>query len=290
MWIEQKINITEKALHNSVDIDNAIKDLKKIYKGTQKKNAIIGMGLTIIIPFLIQLSLAIFMTIQLSKSLKKNSKLTSHVKSFLKDGNDWQVYIMEDKIPNAFVVMGKSIFITSGLQKILSEREIMAVMLHEISHLKNNDSFKRIVSKSVLGSIVLASLSFVIGLPAMFLTILLYYLFANELSTIIINRTLGRHHETQADNFAVKHGYANELASALKKLEKVFKRLEAKFECDRFCQLLKKINESLGEHPPLKKRTENILKKKEIWVTAMKGSFVNIRKMLFKNFGVEKPV
>ncbi|RLD66647.1 MAG: hypothetical protein DRI84_04335 [Bacteroidetes bacterium] len=251
-----------------------------------------NVALVIIIPFLIELGLALMMAALMAKSVKTNLKLTKTLNDYLKDGNKWKVHLVKEKIPNAFVIMGKHIFITTGLEKILTERELMAVMLHELHHLKNNDVLKTVIGKHSLGGILLGACALFGGAASVAVGLILYMIFGMAFINIMMNRLLGRRQEIKADNYAVKFGYADELVSALNKLEKVFNKLKAQMrqgkDCGKLCKLGEKINEKMDEHPPLKQRTEQILKKKETWAVAMTKPFTGIRKFLFKQFGVKK--
>lgn len=251
------------------------------------------ISLAVIIPFIMELGLILLMTSLMAKSAKKNVPLTNQLNKFLKDGNKWEVHVLKDKIPNAFVIMGKNVFITTALEKILTEREVMSIMLHEIYHLKNNDVLKTVIGKHSFGGILLGAVGILGGGVAFLISFLLYMMYGWVFTTVMMNRMLGRKQETNADNYAVKYGYADELVTSLNKLEKVFNKLKAKMnkgkECGKLCKLGEKIGAILDEHPPLKKRTEQILRKKETWAAGMNKSFTGMKQFLFKQFGVKNP-
>jgi len=72
-----------------------------------------------------------------------------------------KIYIMEEESPNAFAT-GRSpensaIVVTSGLLKILNQRELSAVLSHEISHIANYDVRYMLIAVVVVGFISLVS-------------------------------------------------------------------------------------------------------------------------------------
>ena len=57
----------------------------------------------------------------------------------------------------------------------------------------------------------------------------------------------------------------------------------AKTDCGKICQLSNKIGEAIDEHPPLKKRVENVLKKADKLKGVLKTmSFKKIRDFVMK--------
>lgn len=280
-WTEQKL-LSEKP---KFDIKNMTDDQKLALKAG---------GLTALITFVMQIGLSFLMLKSLQAQTKVSPKFTKALRKFMKDGKSWNVYIFPEKIPNAFVIMGKSVFVTQGLAKMMTDREVMAVMLHEIGHLKNKDVLKSVAGSSFLTGLLFGLTAMLTG-PALFLTELWLYVLLGEkiFVEIFVGRTYGRHAENKADSYAVKHGLADELVSALNKLQKFIDQYRArerkKHPCGKLCQWSEKIGEFLDEHPPMKKRTETILKKKETWQKAASQSITQFRNYLLKQFGVKKP-
>lgn len=65
-------------------------------------------------------------------------------------------YIMQDKQINAFALPGGTIYITTGMLKIIkSENELASVMGHEIGHFKNKDHLRSFSTSIVTGFISL---------------------------------------------------------------------------------------------------------------------------------------
>ncbi len=63
-------------------------------------------------------------------------------------------FIIKDPTPNAFVLPGGTIYITdSMIDKLKSKNELIAVLGHEIGHLKNRDHLKRF-GKSIIFSMI----------------------------------------------------------------------------------------------------------------------------------------
>ena len=95
---------------------------------------------------------------------------------------------------------------------------------------------------------------------------------------------IGRRAENRADSYAVKYGYEKELISSLEKLEKMFNKTRP--PCTGLCKIIEKINRALDEHPPIKKRIENILKAKETWDQIKNKSVTALTKMFRSKFGI----
>ena len=94
---------------------------------------------------------------------------------------------------------------------------------------------------------------------------------------IIFKRTLGRRGERLADSFAVKYGYGDEMITALEKIHKWIDKITAKRPCGAMCKTIKKVGEATDEHPPLKKRVEDIMKSKDTWEKTKRFNFVKLR-------------
>ena len=65
--------------------------------------------------------------------------------------------------------------------------------------------------------------------------------------------------ENQTDNYAIQMGYGKDLVSIMKKFEKIY--LKSMKNCTGMCKIINAIDESIDEHPVLKKRIETILRK-----------------------------
>ena len=112
----------------------------------------------------------------------------------------------------------------------------------------------------------------------------MYFISTNVLS-VSLRRIMGRRQEVNADEYAVKYGYGNDLISALNKIEVLIKRFESTQQCDGVCQLVRKIDETLDEHPPFKKRVELILKNSNKLKNAISSSsFKKIKDLVVSAF------
>jgi len=241
--------------------------------------------------FLIQLSFVLVQYSSISKGYapRIDAPLSKDLNNIMKDGKNWAVVKLNNPSPNASVLIGKYIFITTGLIKMLTEREVMAALLHEVSHLKNQDTIKSIAAENALFSILLGTLG-VVGGPLVFVIIGgLYYILSQSGSDIIIRRTLGRKQEYKADAFTIKYGYGAEMISVLQKLDAWVQKYEKTSHCGKICQMIKKIDAFLDEHPPIKKRVEHVLKQQKTWDMLKKSSFVKVRNFFMKEFNVEEP-
>lgn len=78
------------------------------------------------------------------------------------------LYYVENPIPNAFAT-GRSpqraaVAVTSGIMEILSERELRAVLAHELGHVKNRDMLVSTIAACLAGAIsYIAQFAFMFG-------------------------------------------------------------------------------------------------------------------------------
>ncbi len=112
----------------------------------------------------------------------------------------FRVYILDDYIPNAYS-FGRNIVLSLGLFEILDEEEILAVVAHEMGHIRNRDTvlfpivaYLRVFSFAMFVVLTVLSRSFWVSLLA-FLTYI-YYEF--ERSRFLKER------EFKADDLAVR--------------------------------------------------------------------------------------
>lgn len=140
-----------------------------------------------------------------------------------------KLYWVDTPIPNAFAT-GRSpshaaVAVTSGIMDILNEKELRAVLAHELGHVKNRDMLVSTVAATVAGAI-----SFIAQF-AMFagdgndddapnpIALIAMVIFA-PLAAALIQMAVSRSREYLADEHSanVLHS-GRDLASALKKLE-----------------------------------------------------------------------
>lgn len=238
-----------------------------------------------------QLVILFTMFCTMKKMYKYDSKLSRSLNKIIKDGNRWRVHIIPDDSPNALCMIKNVAFISKGLLKMLTPDEAMAVLLHEIGHLKSKDLWADLIGKNTILAIMLSIIGAIGGTGFVLPGIFIYYIFGiSDLVDVFFARTLGRAGENRSDSFAVKYGYGKAMASALSKLEKWVTHKTRKIYCGTACKAMNKIDEIIDEHPPLKDRVESILKQTIVWEKTQKQSFVQNRNMFSKLIGIKKPV
>ena len=92
--------------------------------------------------------LAFKSSIKSAKELKKYSEKLSKIVD-----KDIKCYVINDKVPNAFNAGGSNCYITKPLLALLTEKETIAVLLHEYGHYQKLHLFKALgvhISSSIL--------------------------------------------------------------------------------------------------------------------------------------------
>jgi len=242
-------------------------------------------GTILIIIHLIILFMSAFSIIN---RIKVSKDLSKRLNKILKSGNKWIVHVYIDSSPNAFTFgFGRHIIVSTELLNMLTNREVDAVLLHESYHNMKKHTYKDLAMKypffylcvyvlTVTG-IASGTLITIPGLLAVFLII--------KVSDIARNILMGRRMEYNADSFAVKYGYGKELISALKKINKWAEQMLKYQECGKMCQMMRKIDIAINEHPVLKDRIENVLKnEKKLKQVISTKSFGKIKSFLLKKF------
>ena len=237
--------------------------MKETKKDINEEIIIIG-GITFVVPLIIIVAGLIQTLIYsyiLKSTLKKDVKRSKSINNMLGVKDKWSVYILDEKMPTAFCFISKNIYISKGLEKILNEREIMAVLLHEAYHIKNYHVLQRLIARYPLLMIIFTTF---INFPFINIFILAFFILLIRNAHIISDVLIGRIQELNADTYPVKFGYADEIKSALEKLIGFYNKIrDSQGYCDMICKFERKINELLDEHPSLEKRVRNILKSKK---------------------------
>ena len=137
-----------------------------------------------------------------------------------------KVYIIENDAPNAFAT-GRNpehaaVAATTGIMHILSDRELRAVMAHELGHVKNRDILISTMVAAIAGAIsMIAFISLFFRSSRSqygFIAILVAWIVA-PLAAGIIQAAISRTREYQADRTGAELSHDPEaLASALEKL------------------------------------------------------------------------
>lgn len=139
-----------------------------------------------------------------------------------------KVYIIDEAQPNAFAT-GRNpdhaaVAATTGIMRMLSERELRGVMAHELAHVKNRDILISTMSATVAGAIsMLAQFGMFFGgrgeeRPNPVLAVLVMIL--APLAAMIIQMAISRTREFGADRGGAEiSGDPEALASALAKID-----------------------------------------------------------------------
>ena len=190
-----------------------------------------------------------------------------------------EVYIIEDKAPNAFA-SGRDpehalVCATTGLMDIMNDKELTAVMAHEVSHVKNYDIR---VSTIVFGLVCMVGFiadigwriawrssrrnsddGSPVGMVILFVTMILAPIAAS-----LAQMAVSRQREYLADASAVMlTRYPEGMIAALKKLEthtQPMRQQNPATEAMFITNPLKKksVNGLFSTHPPIEKRIERL--------------------------------
>lgn len=145
-----------------------------------------------------------------------------------------KVYIIDEAQPNAFATgrnpENAAVAATTGIMRILSERELRGVMAHELAHVKNRDTLISTISASIAGAISsFAQFGMLFGggrdrnvHPALALLVMILA----PIAAMLIQMAISRSREFEADRGgAVISGDPNALASALSKIHNYAKQI-----------------------------------------------------------------
>jgi heat shock protein HtpX len=144
-----------------------------------------------------------------------------------------RVYIINEEQPNAFAT-GRSpshaaVAATTGIMRLLSERELRGVMAHELAHIKHRDILISTISATLAGAIsALANFAMVFGRdshgrPANPIASIAMMLLA-PLAASVIQMAISRAREFEADRGGAEiSGDPEALAGALQKIERYAK-------------------------------------------------------------------
>lgn len=195
-----------------------------------------------------------------------------------------KVYVIDDSAPNAFATgrdpQHASVAATTGLMDIMNDKELTAVMAHEMSHVKNYDIR---VSMIVFGLVcvvgLISDLAFRLmfygsrrrdseGSPMGYVLILIAAILSPLVATLA-QMAVSRQREYLADASAVNiTRYPEGMIGALKKLQSHSQPMKSQniaAESMYINNPLRKgfFNNLLSSHPPLEKRIERLEHGKE---------------------------
>jgi len=190
-----------------------------------------------------------------------------------------RVAVVQNDMPNAFAT-GRNrshavVAVTTGILNRLSEREVEAVLAHELSHIKNRDMFVITFASflvSVISYLVYFAFAMFIrderGAGASMMAWIVSMLFSNTIGLIIIN-TISRYREYGADRGAVMATKNPDmLISALRKITGSSYRKEDAMGLESARALCISptsgaLMELFSTHPPIEKRIAHLEKLKE---------------------------
>jgi heat shock protein HtpX len=142
-----------------------------------------------------------------------------------------RVYLIEEDAPNAFATgrnpRHAAVAATTGILRALSERELRAVMAHELAHVKHRDILISTISATMAGAIsALANVAMMFGgrhasgRPSNPIAALAVALLA-PIAAMLIQMAISRAREFEADRLGAEiAGDPRALASALGKIQR----------------------------------------------------------------------
>lgn len=148
-----------------------------------------------------------------------------------------QLYFVNTPIPNAFAT-GRNpnhavVAVTAGIMELLDDKELYAVLAHEIGHVKNYDMLVSTIAASLGGAIsYLAQMAFFFGgrddegnsNPIAGIAMIILAPLAATLIQLAVSRT--REFGADAHSKQITDGDGRALASALEKLESIKPQLK----------------------------------------------------------------
>ena len=140
-----------------------------------------------------------------------------------------KIYIISDSVPNAFATgrnpANAAVALTTGLLDTLNDDEISAVIAHELGHIRHYDILTGSIAAIFAGAIAIlanfAQFGAMLGSnqsrqnPILMIALAIIM----PLAATIIQMSISRSREFEADRFSASITSANDLANALLKLE-----------------------------------------------------------------------
>jgi len=137
-----------------------------------------------------------------------------------------KVKVVDEHVPNAFATgrnpQNAVVAVTTGILKVLNDRELTAVLAHELTHVRNRDILIGAIAATLAGAItMLARVAFWFGgdRERNFVSLLAMMILA-PLAAILIQMAVSRSREYAADRGAgMLTGRPSDLIAALQKLQ-----------------------------------------------------------------------
>lgn len=197
------------------------------------------------------------------KIIKKKEELPDYSKKLSEILNDNEIicYKIKDNTPNAFNAGQKYCYMTDKLYDMLTEKERIAIFLHEYGHYKNNHHIKIVGFETTFGVLTSATINVILYFTLGVIIPPIAFIVSLFVSSYL-GRRISRAQEHEADEFAAQYGYQQDLIGGLKKIEdwvklKICKDLK-KEDCNQALQVLSENS----THPSFKERFVKILKTK----------------------------
>jgi heat shock protein HtpX len=151
------------------------------------------------------------------------------------------LYVIHDDQPNAFATgrnpENAAVAVNTGLMQTMSEREVAAVVAHELAHIKNRDTLIMTITATLAGAIgMLAQFGAFFGMArgsdgraANPIAGLLILIFA-PLAAMVVQMAISRSREYEADKLGAEiAGDPHGLADALESLESGVQRIHSQW-------------------------------------------------------------
>ena len=211
--------------------------------------------------------------IKTDKTTKIDQVLTKKLRDIT---GDQTIEVLEAKLPNkeanAFNLATPHLFYTTELKKELkSERELIAILLHEYAHYKMKHSQKMVVGSILLGStfkMTLLSLGniFFISTGMLYMTIpfnilfrIISFVIPKNSANMILTYMFSHSQEFKSDEFTKKYGYDKELVAVFKRWDlKTRRKICAKIKDKDMCEKAIRSMHKYVEHPSFGDRVDRL--------------------------------
>ena len=110
------------------------------------------------------------------------------------NGQDYHIHFRKLGMPNAIALPSGDIVVTDSLVRIASGEELLSVMLHEVSHVKQKHGMQQLVRSSVLSFTIALVAGDASGIEELLI----------GLPVFLLQSRYSRAHESEADEFALK--------------------------------------------------------------------------------------
>ena len=199
------------------------------------------------------------------KNAQRNIELEERLTNII-GSHKTKIYTTTDKKFPAGAAINQ-IFIGPKIFDVMTDRELMAVILHEQYHITNKHAIQYILFDilPVIGYMNLGSWLMAILIPLV--------------SKYILNKTYFKNFEKNADNYAVKYGYGVDLSTALEKLSEISELTKLNKNNSLIKKIIYKIQKIFDKHPSVEDR-----------INATLNNVDNIEIVINKEIKEEEPI